>query len=202
MSPTACARKTVVADLAVERFARASSGGGAGAGEGRVTEQDQARPVYAGLVTRAIAIAIDLGIANLLAVVTLAIIGVIRSALGFSGSVELAGILAGATGWFVWLTVYFVTFWTITGQTPGDRLIGIRVVTDSRWCRQVSLCGAPLLRDGPMRHPARRRLYPGAVRRPAPRLPRSRRRHCCALGSGGCVESRRRSRRSRRGNRG
>jgi uncharacterized RDD family membrane protein YckC len=96
-----------------------------------VTEQVQARPVYAGLVTRAIAIAIDLGIANLLAALTLAIIGVIRSALGFSGSVELAGILAGATGWFIWLTLYFVMFWTVTGQTPGDRLIGIRVVTDS-----------------------------------------------------------------------
>jgi uncharacterized RDD family membrane protein YckC len=96
-----------------------------------VTEQQQARPVYAGLVTRAIAIAIDLGIANLLAALTLAIIGVIRSALGFSGSVELAGILAGALGWFVWLMLYFVTFWTVTGQTPGDRLVGIRVVTDT-----------------------------------------------------------------------
>lgn len=93
--------------------------------------EDQAPTVYAGLVTRAIAIAIDLGIANLLAVVTLAVLGVIRSALGFSGSVELAGILAGALGWFVWLGVYFSTFWTITGQTPGDRLLGIRVVSES-----------------------------------------------------------------------
>ena len=96
-----------------------------------MTEQRPAPTVYAGLVTRAIAIAIDLGIANLLAVVTLAVLGVIRSALGFSGSVELAGILAGALGWFVWLGVYFSTFWTITGQTPGDRLLGIRVVSES-----------------------------------------------------------------------
>lgn len=96
-----------------------------------MTEQEQTPSAYAGLVTRAIALVIDLGIADLLAVITLAVLGVIRSALGFSGSVGLAGILAGAAGWFVWLGVYFVTFWTVTGQTPGDRLLGIRVVSES-----------------------------------------------------------------------
>jgi uncharacterized RDD family membrane protein YckC len=96
-----------------------------------VTEPEPAPAEYAGLVTRAIAIAIDLGIANLLAAITFAVFGVIRSALGFSGSVELAGILAGAVGWFLWLGLYFSAFWTITGQTPGDRLVGIRVVSAS-----------------------------------------------------------------------
>ena len=96
-----------------------------------MTEPEPAAAEYAGLVTRAIAIAIDLGIADLLALITLAVLGAIRSALGFSGSVGLAGILAGAVGWFLWLGLYFSVFWTITGQTPGDRLVGIRVVSAS-----------------------------------------------------------------------
>jgi uncharacterized RDD family membrane protein YckC len=96
-----------------------------------VTVQSQARPVYAGLVTRTIAIAIDFGIANLLAALTAAILGAILSVIGLSGKIDVAGVLAAGAGWIAWVTLYFVAFWTLTGQTPGDRLIGIRVVSTS-----------------------------------------------------------------------
>jgi uncharacterized RDD family membrane protein YckC len=31
-------------------------------------------------------------------------------------------------GWFLIVAVYFVGFWTVLGQTPGLRLVGVRVV--------------------------------------------------------------------------
>ena len=34
----------------------------------------------------------------------------------------------GALAWFVWTIAYFVTFWSSTGQTPGNRLLRIRVL--------------------------------------------------------------------------
>ena len=30
--------------------------------------------------------------------------------------------------WLVWAVAYFVTFWSTTGQTPGNRLLRIKVV--------------------------------------------------------------------------
>ena len=40
----------------------------------------------------------------------------------------LEGTLAGVA-WLVAAAVYFASFWSITGQTPGMRLMGLRVVT-------------------------------------------------------------------------
>jgi uncharacterized RDD family membrane protein YckC len=94
-----------------------------------VSDQRPVPPAYAGLVTRAIALAIDLGLANLLAALTAAIIGGILSLIGLTGKIDVAGVLAAGVGWVVWLVLYFSVFWAITGQTPGDRLLGIRVVS-------------------------------------------------------------------------
>jgi uncharacterized RDD family membrane protein YckC len=60
--------------------------------------------VYAGLVTRAVAIVID---ALLIDAAALAV--------------------TGAVLFFVWVVSYFVTFWTTTGQTPGSRVMQIRL---------------------------------------------------------------------------
>jgi uncharacterized RDD family membrane protein YckC len=87
----------------------------------------QARP-YAGLVTRALALLVDAVVINVIAAITGAALGLIGSLLG----VKDLGIVAAVTGgllWLGWTGLYFIAFWMATGQTPGARLFGIRVVS-------------------------------------------------------------------------
>jgi uncharacterized RDD family membrane protein YckC len=37
--------------------------------------------------------------------------------------------LTGGVLWLGWTALYFVAFWVLTGQTPGARLLGVRVVS-------------------------------------------------------------------------
>lgn len=83
---------------------------------------------YAGLVTRGVALVIDAVVIDLIAVVLGAAVHIIVTALGGSGSLNLVGALAGGFAWLLWSGAYFVAFWTVTGQTPGGRLMRIRVV--------------------------------------------------------------------------
>jgi uncharacterized RDD family membrane protein YckC len=83
---------------------------------------------YAGLVTRAIALIVDAVVINVIALIAGAVIALIGSLLGVGN----LGIVAAVTGGFLWLGwtgLYFIVFWTVTGQTPGARLLGIRVVS-------------------------------------------------------------------------
>jgi uncharacterized RDD family membrane protein YckC len=96
-----------------------------------VTEQGQARAAYAGLVTRAIAIGIDLLVVNGLAVLAAGAVNLIASMLGHKTNLSSGEILAGGAAWLFWIALYFVAFWTITGQTVGSRVLGIRVVAAS-----------------------------------------------------------------------
>lgn len=83
---------------------------------------------YAGFVTRAVALGIDAVVINLVAVVTGALIGVIGSLLGSGGKLSAVEAVIGGVVWFLWSAAYFVSFWTLTGQTPGARLLGFRVL--------------------------------------------------------------------------
>ena len=82
---------------------------------------------YAGLVTRVVAFLIDLFAANAIAVLTGGAIDLLAKLLGGDQSLNARQALAGGAVWFLWLGLYFVIFWTLTGQTPGDRLMSIRV---------------------------------------------------------------------------
>jgi uncharacterized RDD family membrane protein YckC len=82
---------------------------------------------YAGLVTRASALLLDALAINIIAAILGAAIGLIASLAGAS-TLKLAAVLSGGVLWLVWTGLYFVVFWTVTGQTPGGRLLGIRVV--------------------------------------------------------------------------
>jgi uncharacterized RDD family membrane protein YckC len=82
---------------------------------------------YAGFVTRAVALAIDAVAIDVIAVLTGGAVNLIASLFGHHGTINLLEALFGAAAWLVWSALYFVTFWTLTGQTPGDRLLGIRV---------------------------------------------------------------------------
>ena len=82
---------------------------------------------HIGLVTRGIAFALDAAVVNVVAIVVAAGIALVLSVVDVSGDLDpwIAG-FAGAA--FVgWTILYFVVFWSTTGQTPGDRLMRIRV---------------------------------------------------------------------------
>ena len=84
-------------------------------------------PQYVGLVTRAIAIVIDTAIISAVAAVVAAAFALVVSV--FPVSHTLKNVLVGIGGvlFFVWFAAYFVTFWSTTGQTPGNRVMQIRV---------------------------------------------------------------------------
>jgi uncharacterized RDD family membrane protein YckC len=85
-----------------------------------------------GLVTRTLAFAIDAAIVNLVAIVTAAIAGLVASVLGVHGDLlRNVAIALGGAGYVLWTVGYFVVFWSTTGQTPGDRVLRIRVRTAS-----------------------------------------------------------------------
>jgi uncharacterized RDD family membrane protein YckC len=84
---------------------------------------------YAGLVTRAVALLLDLLAVNAIAVLTGGAIDLIVSLFSQDSSLNAAQALAGGALWLLWIGLYFVVFWTLAGQTPGDRLLGIRVIS-------------------------------------------------------------------------
>jgi uncharacterized RDD family membrane protein YckC len=85
------------------------------------------QPPYAGLVTRIIAFGIDGAIINLVAISVAALVGLALSIITMPSWLTAFAIAVGAAAYAVWVAGYFVVFWTTTGQTPGDRLMRIRV---------------------------------------------------------------------------
>jgi uncharacterized RDD family membrane protein YckC len=83
---------------------------------------------YVGFVTRAVALVIDGLVIDVIAILIGGGVNLIASLFGHHGTINLIQALFGAAAWIVWSGLYFVTFWTVTGQTPGSRLLGIRVV--------------------------------------------------------------------------
>ena len=88
-----------------------------------------AAPSYQGLVTRAIAFAVDSAIINLVAIAVAADVALALSVLQFPSSLDPALIALGGAAYVLWSMGCFVVFWSSTGETPGDRLMRIRVCT-------------------------------------------------------------------------
>jgi uncharacterized RDD family membrane protein YckC len=103
---------------------------------------------YGGLGARGLAFAADLAIGTLVFLAAAALVGLVTWLTGGLGPGLLAELLA-SFGWVIVLGAYLVLFWTITGQTPGMRLMGLRV-TDHRgspprfWRSFVRLIGLVL----------------------------------------------------------
>jgi uncharacterized RDD family membrane protein YckC len=85
---------------------------------------------YVGLVTRVLAFTVDAALINLMAIVTAAAASLILSVVTIPDSLTALAVAAGGAAYVLWTIGYFVTFWTTTGQTPGDRLLRIRVRAD------------------------------------------------------------------------
>lgn len=82
---------------------------------------------YVGLVTRAIAFALDAAIINVVAILTAAAISLTLSIVKVPHDVRTVLAAAGGVAYVLWTVGYFVTFWATTGQTPGSRMMRIRV---------------------------------------------------------------------------
>jgi uncharacterized RDD family membrane protein YckC len=81
---------------------------------------------YAGIATRAVALAVDVAIAQVIVFTTGAILALVGS---LAGDLELdtVGKIFAAVAWAAVVGTYFVVFWTTAGQTPGMRLMGLRL---------------------------------------------------------------------------
>lgn len=91
-----------------------------------------ATPAYQGLVTRTIAFVLDAAAINLVAMAVSVAVGLAVSVLPLPNSLDPVLISLGGLAYLLWSTGYFVVFWSSTGETPGDRLMGIRVCMADR----------------------------------------------------------------------
>jgi uncharacterized RDD family membrane protein YckC len=106
-------------DDAVERVVR------------RLTGHPRTEPTRSvGLVTRSLAFLIDAAILNGIFLGVAALLGFVISALFEPNGVSAAGIVFGAGAWIVVGSIYLVTFWALAGQTPGMRVLSIRIEAD------------------------------------------------------------------------
>jgi uncharacterized RDD family membrane protein YckC len=88
---------------------------------------DAPEDAYAGLVTRAIAFAVDAAVLNLVGIAVGVVGALIFSVLPESDELRSVAVAVGGALFVLWTVGYFVAFWTTTGQTLGNRTMRIRV---------------------------------------------------------------------------
>ncbi len=97
-----------------------------------VRRADRPTPAeFGGIATRALGLATD---AALTIVLFMSVVGVAALVASLAGGLRpawLAGVLL-ASGWALLVAGYFVLFWSTAGQTPGMRLLRLRVSVRSR----------------------------------------------------------------------
>jgi uncharacterized RDD family membrane protein YckC len=85
-----------------------------------------ARAREAGIVTRALALATDAGITLVAYMAVVGLASLVASLVGSLRPAWLAGLLLTAA-WALIVVLYFVLFWSTAGQTPGMRLLRLRL---------------------------------------------------------------------------
>ena len=94
--------------------------------------EDSAPPRrYVGLVTRALAFALDAALINAIAILVAAVVSLTFSIITVPHEVKVVAAAAGGVIYLLWIIGYFTTFWATTGQTPGSRVMRIRVIPAS-----------------------------------------------------------------------
>jgi uncharacterized RDD family membrane protein YckC len=86
----------------------------------------EARVPYAGLVTRAIALAVDVAIVHAIVFAAGAVLALVASLVA-DVELDTPARIALACAWTGTVCAYFVGFWNLAGQTPGMRLMDVRV---------------------------------------------------------------------------
>src|SRR4051794_32225323 len=82
---------------------------------------------YGGLITRALAAALDALLINLAALAVAAVVALVLSIFPVTHDKKQVLAALGGVLFAVWVVAYFVTFWSTTGQTPGDRVMRVAV---------------------------------------------------------------------------
>jgi len=82
---------------------------------------------HAGAVSRALAMAIDGVFVNLSFTAIVAVATLVDNAFGGGGVPSNFAIAVGSTAWLSLGALYLVAFWSLAGQTPGMRFVGIRL---------------------------------------------------------------------------
>jgi pimeloyl-ACP methyl ester carboxylesterase/uncharacterized RDD family membrane protein YckC len=93
----------------------------------RMRQADAPQTPFAGFATRGVALVVDAVLAQLGFLVGAASVAVVASLVGASQSGWVTRTLAGSI-WLVAAAAYFAGFWSSAGQTPGMRLMRVRVV--------------------------------------------------------------------------
>lgn len=83
---------------------------------------------YAGIASRAVALAIDALLAQVIVLTTGAVLALVASLVG-DAQLDTAGTVLAAVAWIAFVGFYFVLFWSTAGQTPGMRVMALRVMT-------------------------------------------------------------------------
>jgi uncharacterized RDD family membrane protein YckC len=83
---------------------------------------------YGGIATRAVGLALDVAIAQIIVFAGGAVLALVASLVDAQFDDTLMAILATAA-WAIVVGIYFVLFWSTAGQTPGMRVMGLRVRT-------------------------------------------------------------------------
>jgi uncharacterized RDD family membrane protein YckC len=109
------------------RSARAARAQAVAARAHGVHGRTQPEPTYGGLVTRAIAFAIDAAIVNVCGLTVGVVAGLALSILNTPDETDKILVVIGGVLFVCWTITYFVAFWSTTGQTPGNRVMRIRV---------------------------------------------------------------------------
>ena len=135
-----------------------------------------APPQFGGVATRAIALVTDAALIGLIGVSISAMATLIASLVGSLRPAWLVGLIL-AVGWSVLSVAYFAGFWSLVGQTPGMKLMRVRVrgprgepLSFARSVVRVVGLALAII-------PCFRRVHPSAVRRTPPRVARSDRRN-------------------------
>jgi uncharacterized RDD family membrane protein YckC len=98
----------------------------------RLARKARDRPApFAGVATRALALAVDAALILLIFAALAAFFGLISSLVGELRPQWLVGVLL-ASGWALVAVAYFVLFWSGAGQTPGMRLLRLRLARGGR----------------------------------------------------------------------
>jgi uncharacterized RDD family membrane protein YckC len=84
---------------------------------------------YAGLVSRTVAVAIDAVTLTIGFAIASGVLGLILSLFTAVEVSSPGAVLGAAAMWSVVVSGYFVLFWTLTGETPGMRLMALRVIS-------------------------------------------------------------------------
>jgi uncharacterized RDD family membrane protein YckC len=88
-------------------------------------------PPCIGLLTRMISWAVDLLLINLVAIITGLGAELIVGIFPITKNLKPLFLAIAGGAYVLWTAGYFVAFWSATGQTPGARLMQVRLVTAS-----------------------------------------------------------------------